>query len=428
MKQKPKSFWIFYTIIALALAGAAALPLGNFIYMLLIINRGYIYEIPRLFSVSSIIPFMAVLCAMLAGFLFLPLLWKMPMIKRRIIVSAGAVIIFAGLGLFAEAMAARLDSIAIADTGTPAGIHTGGMPHEHIDEPDTPVLFWSSAPSELLESYGFTPAYGRDRVWEAPSEIPPKFVIRTFPTSIPSAFTSRAPRDILEAMGYIPAPGGFAMWVHPNNIPHEYLIPISAIPGGVELWLSNVYLWEQLVAGASMWFDVTSMYIPWQIRLHYYIFSVVLILAVLNFLYSLANTLYGGGKPGKRILILHGVATGCYALAYFFVRAMQYESHTLLLLTWGSVLNAAVCFILAAIAVGLYCGSFMRHEGWGKVIPPISSAFTVLVFYGAQYVMLEGRFYLYSESIVANILLRVLIVAIPGITVYNVFRHLSTYI
>ena len=157
-------------------------------------------------------------------------------------------------------------------------------------------------------------------------------------------------------------------------------------------------------------------------RVHYYIFSAVLILAVLNFLYSLANTLYGDGKPGKRVVILHGIATGCYALAYFFVRVMQYANFATLHLTWDSVLNSAICFILAAIAIGLYCGSFMRHGGQRKTIPPISSAITVLTLYGAQYVMLGGRFYLYSESFAVNIFLRILIVVIPSIAVYFLFR------
>ena len=409
MSTKPKSFWRFYAVIALILAGAAALPLRNFFIMLSIISRGFVFELPRLFSVSSVIPFMAVLSAILVGFLLLPALWKMPTTKRRALACACAVIIFAGLGLCAEAASVRLDSINIR-----SAMLARHRPHPVFTD-DAPALFWSAAPRELLEAHGFIPEEGRYGVWIAPEEIPPEFVVHYSPHRIPSAFTSRAPRELLEAQGFIQVPGGFAMWVAPDNVPYEYLIPVTAFPSVIDPAMITR-------AMPSLRFDVTSMYIPWHVRLHYYIFSVVLILAVLNFLYSLANLLYGDGKPGKRVATLHGIATGCYALAYFFVRVMQYEDHAMLLLTWGSVLNAAICFILAAIAVGLYCGSFMRDEGRRKIIPPISSAITVLALYVAQYAMLGGSFYLYSESAAVNIFLRILIVVIPGIAVYFLLR------
>ncbi|MCL2528603.1 MAG: hypothetical protein FWE42_09330 [Defluviitaleaceae bacterium] len=162
--------------------------------------------------------------------------------------------------------------------------------------------------------------------------------------------------------------------------------------------------------------------IPWEVRVHYYIFSVIFILAVLNFLYILANVLYGDGRHSKRVVILHGAATGCYGLAYFLVRVMQYENHATLHLAWGSVLNAAICFVLAAIAVGLYCSSFIPYKGWERVIPPALSVVTVLALYLAQHFMLGGNFYLYSGYAAMNIFLRILIVVVPGVIVHFLLR------
>ena len=165
----------------------------------------------------------------------------------------------------------------------------------------------------------------------------------------------------------------------------------------------------------------TQMAIPWAVRIHYYIFSVVLILAALNFLYCLFNTLFGDGKPGKRSIALQGGAVVCYLLAYLFVRVMQYEDHGALLLTGWSVLNAAICFILAAVAAGLLGASFISFKGPGKFIPPLLSTATVLALYGAQYVMLGGNFYLYHENAAVTVFLRILVIIIPGITVF--FLH-----
>jgi len=311
------------------------------------IDRGFVFELPVLFSVSSIIPFLAVLSAILLAFLALPLLWKFSAIKRRVFASVLAVAILLPLGFIVEELSLELEHIS---TVSVRSIHHG-------------------IPQEVLDAYGIDDAM------------------------IQSAMMTRS--------GMIRLPNG------------EWFSP----------WL---YMRENETDDRSFAteprFNITSMHIPWYVKLHYYIFSTILALAVLNFLYSFANLLYGDGKPGKRVVILHGIATGCYALAYFFVRAVRYENHATLHITWGSVLNAAICFVLAAIAVGLFCSSFLRYEGWRKIVPPVASAMTVLALYGAQYAMLGGNFYLYTESAAVNILLRILIVVIPGVVVYLLNR------
>jgi len=358
--------------------------------MLSIINRGIVFELPAFFSVSSVIPFMAVFTAILIGFLSLPALWKLSAIKRRIFVSVGAVIVFLGLGLYVEMVSVRLDFI-------PAVVR----PSEELVV-DEEALF------------------GQEIVLAVPNVIDPALVSRA-PSWIFEDLERLEDRELTPAVPYvilpvIPTRSGMTFFLLPNgervlvvpgvNAPEDFAYDIFT--GRGPSWIFD----------GTPRFDMTTMHIPWAVRLHYYIFSAVFILAVLNFLYSLAGVLYGDGKPGKRVVILHGIATSCYALAYFFVRVMQYEDHAALLLTWGSVINTAICFILAAIAVGLYCSSFMRYEGWGKILPLVSSALTVLVLYGAQYAMLGGNFYAYSNSVAVTVFLRILIVAVPGVVVH----------
>ena len=173
--------------------------------------------------------------------------------------------------------------------------------------------------------------------------------------------------------------------------------------------------------------------ISWPVRIHYFIFSIILILAVLNLLYNLTamlygdnKALYGGNKSGKRMLVMHAIATACYTLAYVFVRVMQYDEFGQLRILWESVVNAAVCFILAALAVGLFCGSLFRSAGVRRFIPSLLSLLTVLALYAAEYVMLEYRFYSYSANVVANVLLRVLFAAAPTAAVYFLLRKFNT--
>jgi len=315
MNSKPKGFWCFYIITAVILAGTAAIPLWNFLVMVLAHYRVAWLEYNiymafahyREYNVNLVIPFAAVLTAVFAGFLLLPLLHRrsLSLMKKHIIASLWAVIIFLGLEAFAEHIAAH-----------------------------------------------------REALW--------------------IVMTSR-----------------------------RFMLP------------------EEIAALTA------NMTIPWAIRAHYYLFSIILILAVLNFLYNLANNLYGDEKPCKQNIILQGLATVCYVLIYFFVGVMQYKNYQTMQLNGVSILWAAGCFILAAVVVGLYCSSLLQNSGVGKLMPSIASGATVVALYIAELVMLEGRFYLYSNNVVVDIFLRLVIIIVPSVIVYwkqNIANFLTNFI
>jgi len=158
--------------------------------------------------------------------------------------------------------------------------------------------------------------------------------------------------------------------------------------------------------------------IPIEIRLHYYIFSIILIIVILSWLHGYMKTSYGDGKPGNKFLVLYGIAALCYTMSYVFVRVMQYENYAARHLTWGSVLNAAICFLFAALVVGLYGSFFISYKKQIKMIPPFLSILTVLALYGAEFAMLDRGFYLYDENYILSFLIRILIAVSPGILVY----------
>ena len=228
-------------------------------------------------------------------------------------------------------------------------------------------------------------------------------------------WTSRAPHWVTfppdEALLRSRAPRGWILPGETAEAPQRVIPPDEALLG-----------MRRLVPPAELAELAESAVISPAMRIHYYIFSIVLIVAILSWLYNFAQTRYANGQPGKRFLTVQGIATACYTLAYFLVRAVQYENFATRQITPGSAVNAAVCFVLAAFVMGLWGISFLRSTKHVKIVPPFISVLTGLLLYGAQYVMLDGQFYLYSESIFISLLLRSLIVVIPGVSVYLLLR------
>jgi hypothetical protein len=188
----------------------------------------------------------------------------------------------------------------------------------------------------------------------------------------------------------------------------------------------RLYMLEQTFTAQTSFLEVKFLLadpllhqkiIPVAMRLHYYIFSIVMVLAVVNWLYSLAGYLFEDKKPDKKLVIVNGMAIACYAAAFLLVQSVRYNNYLLREVTWGTVLNIAACFILAALATGLCIRSFVPFAGRKKIIPSLCSALTVLALYGAEFVMLGGRFYSYGGNMAISVLLPVLIVITPAILV-----------
>ena len=90
--MKAKLFWVFYGVTALLLLGAVVVPLWHFLLMLRVyyfVDTSYRfwYRNHVLWSrhaVSLTIPFVAVLVAVWVGFLMMPFLRHLSLLKKRI--------------------------------------------------------------------------------------------------------------------------------------------------------------------------------------------------------------------------------------------------------------------------------------------------------------------------------------------------------
>jgi hypothetical protein len=186
------------------------------------------------------------------------------------------------------------------------------------------------------------------------------------------------------------------------------------------VWTYEYDLYRQLVA---------EIRTPFVIRIHYFIFSIVLVLAVIHWLYGFAETRYGSGKPGAKHLIIHGVVTVCYLIAFVWVRVENFydmDSHTYYLgqitifpkeyfsilssywfaydyydytlyVKWESVVTMGLFFALTGIATGLFSALHIYSKKRVWVSPCIGMA-TVVISYAIQFILYGRRRVHYVET------------------------------
>ena len=328
---------IHYPLLALVLFSALLIPALNFLIMANAFSRFNIYN----YDITVVIPFMAVIAAILVGFLLLPLLKKTTLRKKSVMICIVGVLVFIGLDMLVQNVAANTAVSMIS------------RHHWHNAEVTRYSRIHGIPLNELMHT--------RSGMVLGPDGIP-----------IPEYFMGR-------------------------------------------VWSDDFTYYTLLERNILNDFGM----IPWSVRIHYYLFSIILILAALNCLVVFSETLSGNGSHSKKVITVQGVALVCYMLAYIFVGVMIYEDFAARHITWGSKLNSTICFILAAINAGLYSKPLLRFVGrTGRIVSSLIASATVFALYGAQYIMLNGRFYSFGSNTYIEFAIRALVAITPGIIIY----------
>lgn len=130
-------------------------------------------------------------------------------------------------------------------------------------------------------------------------------------------------------------------------------------------------------------------------KLHFYMISVVLILAVLNCLYGFGRMIKTGDKRRLKALILQSVFSfiflGLCILACFtaFWRDGSIQVSPL------SAVLMSIFFLFLSLTSGIYIGSFLlgKRKFVSVGIPAIASCIITLLMYVGEMILLNGRLY-----------------------------------
>lgn len=144
-------------------------------------------------------------------------------------------------------------------------------------------------------------------------------------------------------------------------------------------------------------------------KLHFYLISVVLVIAIVNCLYGFAQMIRTGSRARRRALIVQSVCTafflGLCILACFtaFFRDGEITVSPL------SAMLMGLFFVGIGVTAGSYAGSFLlgKKKGVSVFVPALMASLVTLVMYIGEMSLLSGHLYRFGWGFIFD--------GIPGI-------------
>ncbi|MBR5349567.1 MAG: hypothetical protein IK125_10145 [Lachnospiraceae bacterium] len=169
-------------------------------------------------------------------------------------------------------------------------------------------------------------------------------------------------------------------------------------------------------------------------KLHFYLISVVLILAILNSVYGFAQMIKTGDGSRKRVLILQSICVtaflGLCILACFtaFWRDGNINVSPL------SATLMSVFFILLGVTVGIFFGSLLlkKNKGIALWISTVLAVGTTLVMYIGEMILLHAHLYRFGTGFffdgLPGIILApvdIIVILAAGVVTYFLMRFVA---
>lgn len=134
-------------------------------------------------------------------------------------------------------------------------------------------------------------------------------------------------------------------------------------------------------------------------KLHFYMISVVLILAILNCIYGFAQMLRTGDKSRKKALILQSVSAASFLGLCILACFTAFWRDGSITVSPLSASLMSVFFILLGVTVGLFLGSLLlKKQSVGLWLPTVAAAATTLLMYVGEMILLHGHLYRFGEG------------------------------
>ncbi len=130
-------------------------------------------------------------------------------------------------------------------------------------------------------------------------------------------------------------------------------------------------------------------------KLHFYVISILLILAALNCFYGFAHVIQGNEHKRNKVLTLQAVALGSFLALCVLACFTAFFRDGALRVSLITTILMAVFFVLFGVTAGIYTASFLTEKGpqifiW---IPSIVASLMTTLMYIGEMILLNGYLY-----------------------------------
>ncbi len=134
-------------------------------------------------------------------------------------------------------------------------------------------------------------------------------------------------------------------------------------------------------------------------KLHFYVISILLILAALNCFYGFARVIQGKEQK-KKVLTMQAVSLGTFLALCVLACFTAFFRDGNLRVSLVSTILMAVFFVLFGVTAGIYTASFLTEKGpriftW---IPSIVASLMTTLMYIGEMILLNGYLYRFGEG------------------------------
>lgn len=136
-------------------------------------------------------------------------------------------------------------------------------------------------------------------------------------------------------------------------------------------------------------------------KLHFYLISVVVIIAFMNFLYGFARMILTGNYSRKKALILQAVTAVIFlAMCIWACFTAFYRTGELIVKPVSAVLMGTF-FALLGVTAGLFIASFTigKKRLLSTIIPAVTSVMVTVLMYIGEMILLNGHLYRFGRGI-----------------------------
>ncbi len=135
-------------------------------------------------------------------------------------------------------------------------------------------------------------------------------------------------------------------------------------------------------------------------KLHFYLISVVLILAILNCIYGFAQIAKTGNPARKKALILQSVSAALFLGLCILACFTAFWRDGSILVSPLSACLMSVFFILLGVTVGLFFGSLLlgKAKVLSRLLPAVIASATTLLMYVGEMILLHGHLYRFGTG------------------------------